>query len=170
MLLYNISEYDSAVLAHPPPRNTSVKHQGEDFAISSIIVPACPYCGRSEMSSIPQTLQMTRSIKKKRKEGGGAKQAQYHDYCEGAEQPTKYSSKMMNSIWGQYNELSVHNFKSQQCGGFGYAEVQDSQKVLQQTQQQTEQSLPEQSGSIRQFFGELGQAVTNNFMDNMHQY
>jgi len=25
--------------------------------------------------------------------------------------PLKYNSKLMNSIWGQYNRYSVHNFK-----------------------------------------------------------
>lgn len=25
--------------------------------------------------------------------------------------PVKYNSKLMNSIWGQYNKYSVHNFK-----------------------------------------------------------
>lgn len=29
----------------------------------------------------------------------------------------RYNSKLMNSIWGHYNENSVHNFKSLQCGG-----------------------------------------------------
>jgi len=26
--------------------------------------------------------------------------------------PAKYNSKLMNSIWGQYNRFSVHNIKS----------------------------------------------------------
>ena len=29
-------------------------------------------------------------------------------------QPTKYTSKMMNSIWGMYNKYSVHNLKAVQ--------------------------------------------------------
>lgn len=32
------------------------------------------------------------------------------------DQPMRYNSKLMNSIWGRYNEHSVHNFKSLQCG------------------------------------------------------
>lgn len=32
------------------------------------------------------------------------------------DQPMRYNSKLMNSIWGHYNEHSVHNFKSLQCG------------------------------------------------------
>ena len=28
-----------------------------------------------------------------------------------------YSSKMMKSIWGEYNRYSVHNFKSSQSSG-----------------------------------------------------
>lgn len=121
------------------------------------------------MASIPYTLQMTKAKKKNQKsDKKDAKHSQYYDSCMGAENPTRYNSKMMNSIWGQYNELSVHNFKSLQCGGVATPEVQDAQSM--QQPQQMQQAMPEQSGVVRQFFGELGQAVATNFMDNLHQY
>jgi len=34
------------------------------------------------------------------------------------EQPMKYSSKLMNSIWGLYNRYSVHNFKKNTDAAF----------------------------------------------------
>lgn len=45
----------------------------------------------------------------------------FHHFCmhpwPEVDQPMRYNSKLMNSIWGRYNEHSVHNFKSLQCGG-----------------------------------------------------
>lgn len=44
----------------------------------------------------------------------------FHHFCmhpwPEVDQPMRYNSKLMNSIWGRYNEHSVHNFKSLQCG------------------------------------------------------
>ena len=41
--------------------------------------------------------------------------------CLETDQPARYNSKLMNSIWGRYNEHSVHNFKSLQCGAMAAA-------------------------------------------------
>ncbi|XP_047502326.1 uncharacterized protein LOC125047853 isoform X3 [Penaeus chinensis] len=101
--------------------------------------------------------------------------------CAELDQPMRYNSKMMNSIWGRYNEDSVHNFKSLQCAGKVAAEFQQTQalqmqqqqqqlQLQQQPQQQLQQAAPEPGLGLRQRLGELGQAVTANFMDNLHQY
>ncbi|XP_068246102.1 uncharacterized protein [Palaemon carinicauda] len=144
---------------------------------TTVIIPSkdsTPYCGcfycEGKMASVPYTLQMTKAMKKNQK----ANKGQFYDSCMGGENPTRYSSKMMNSIWGQYNERSVHNFKSLQCGGVASSEVQDSQSLQQSQQLQQQQQQQMQAGTerstFRQLFGELGQAVASNFMDNMHQY
>jgi hypothetical protein len=38
--------------------------------------------------------------------------------------PVKYNSKLMNSIWGQYNKYSVHNFKQIAGDVFGFRQQQ----------------------------------------------
>ncbi|XP_042886364.1 uncharacterized protein LOC122262434 [Penaeus japonicus] len=89
----------------------------------------------------------------------------------------RYSSKMMNSIWGRYNEDSVHNFKSLQCAGKVAAESQQNQalqmqqqlQLQQQPQQQLQQAAPEPGLGLRQRLGELGQAVTANFLGCLHR-
>lgn len=73
----------------------------------------------------------------------------------------RYNSKMMNSIWGRYNEDSVHNFKSLQCAGKVAAESQQTQalqmqqqqqlQLQQQQQQQLQQAAPE-PGSVPRVF------------------
>ncbi|KAG7166949.1 uncharacterized protein LOC121868713 isoform X2 [Homarus americanus] len=113
------------------------------------------------MASIPQTLQMTKAQRQQKHFTNNTRDS-YFDRT-GGEQPMRYSSKLMNSIWGQYNENSVHNFKSLQCGGVAAPEFQDAQQHVQESPLNTRKV-------ISQRLGELGQAVAANFMDNLHQY
>ncbi|XP_071520199.1 uncharacterized protein [Panulirus ornatus] len=136
---------DQPLLPHPSP-----------------IIPSCVHCN-ARMSAVPHTLQMVKTQRQQQQRGGN--NTAHGSYFENAEmeQPMRYSSKMMNSIWGRYNENSVHNFKSLQCAGVAPAETLEAQ-------QQAQQTPPIQRSVFNQRLGELGQAVAANFMDNLHQY
>lgn len=125
--------------------------------------PFCPLYPGSIMASIPQTLQLTKTQHRQQRRGRlNPEQGSYFQNAE-LEQPMRYSSKLMNSIWGQYNENSVHNFKSLQCGGVAAPDTQETQQQLQDAPSTTREVF-------QQRLGELGTAVAANFMDNLHQY
>lgn len=121
------------------------------------------------MASIPQTLQLTKAAQKQQRSGGG-NSASIGSYCGMAEtdQPARYNSKLMNSIWGRYNEHSVHNFKSLQCGAMAAAGAQNGLEVGQAMMQPPSPSLS--SCAMKRRMRELGEAVSANFMDNLNQY
>lgn len=120
------------------------------------------------MASIPQTLQLTKAAQKQQRSGMG-NSASTGSYCGMAEtdQPARYNSKLMNSIWGRYNEHSVHNFKSLQCGAMAAAGAQNGLEVG-QAMQPPSPSLS--SCAMKRRMRELGEAVSANFMDNLNQY
>lgn len=68
----------------------------------------------------------------------------------------RYNSKMMNSIWGRYNEDSVHNFKSLQCAGKVAAEFQQTQALQMQQQQQQLQLQQQPQQQLQQAAQEPG--------------
>lgn len=172
-----VSIYELCGVSHC---STSHQTKAPYFKILSV----CSNC-LGAMSSIPHSMQMAKTMKKKQRNAKSESHSGFYA-CAEAEQPMRYSSKMMNSIWGRYNEDSVHNFKSLQCAGKVAAEFQQAQGMpiqqqqqqqlmqlpqqQQQQQQQMSQSAPESGFGLRQRLGELGQAVTANFMDNLHQY
>lgn len=93
-----------------------LKHQ----LISEVIFEQCLSCIR--MASIPQgafaAQQVRQSLSKVTDNGGtytktkDEKSGKMRFLPPIAEQsPLKYNSKLMNSIWGQYNRYSVHNLK-----------------------------------------------------------
>ncbi|KAG5880112.1 hypothetical protein JTB14_027052, partial [Gonioctena quinquepunctata] len=63
----------------------------------------CPYCNQEEaMTAVPQAAFAAKKIR------------QNEDKLKAIQRnsdPMNYSSKYMNSIWGQYNRYSVHNLK-----------------------------------------------------------
>ncbi|KAK8753649.1 hypothetical protein OTU49_000879 [Cherax quadricarinatus] len=122
----------------------------------------CLFTACSGMASVPQTLHITKTQRQQQRRGAGLNTAHecYFDNAE-LEQPMRYSSKLMNSIWGQYNKNSVHNFKSLQCGGVA---APDTQEV------QLQQAPPTTREVLQQRLEELGKAVATNYMDNLHQY
>ncbi|KAJ8942033.1 hypothetical protein NQ318_002787 [Aromia moschata] len=63
----------------------------------------CPLCSRN-MSAVPQGAFAAKKVRKNEE-----KLKEYNFNME--MNPTKYSSKFMNSVWGQYNRYSVHNLK-----------------------------------------------------------
>ncbi|KAJ8915114.1 hypothetical protein NQ315_000366 [Exocentrus adspersus] len=69
----------------------------------SIVLEFCPAC-RLNMAAVPQGAF---AAKKVRQNEGKRKDFNYTTELN----PMNYSSKYMNSIWGQYNRYSVHNLK-----------------------------------------------------------
>ncbi|XP_045124772.1 uncharacterized protein LOC123512429 [Portunus trituberculatus] len=129
--------------------------------------------GDGDMASIPQTLQLTKTAQKQQRNGGG-NSASIGTYCGMAEtdQPARYNSKLMNSIWGRYNEHSVHNFKSLQCGAMATASGAGAQNGLEVGQAMMQPPSPSlcSSSAMKRRMRELGEAVSANFMDNLNQY
>lgn len=166
--IYNLCDIVNCAPSHP------TKAQESNFKIIS----PCSVCA-GDMASFPHSMQMVKAQRKRQRSANSESRAGMYA-CAELDQPMRYNSKMMNSIWGRYNEDSVHNFKSLQCAGKVAAESQQTQalqmqqqqqlQLQQQQQQQLQQAAPEPGLGLRQRLGELGQAVTANFMDNLHQY
>ncbi|MPC20179.1 hypothetical protein E2C01_013110 [Portunus trituberculatus] len=93
------------------------------------------------------------------------------DLGDETDQPARYNSKLMNSIWGRYNEHSVHNFKSLQCGAMATASGAGAQNGLEVGQAMMQPPSPSLcSSAMKRRMRELGEAVSANFMDNLNQY
>ncbi|KAK4292715.1 hypothetical protein Pmani_034532 [Petrolisthes manimaculis] len=111
----------------PPPVTSSLRHLLSSFLLhhhTPPIIPG-PTEGSKKMSVIPQTLQMVKSQHQKKASMPSNGKDRNYGFAD-LDQPTRYSSKLMNSIWGRYNENSVHNFKSLQCGGVAMATTSTS--------------------------------------------
>lgn len=118
-------------------------------------------------------MQMTKAVRQQRSTGNTANGNTYFGMAE-VDQPMRYNSKLMNSIWGRYNEHSVHNFKSLQCGAVQGPVVGGAAAYTAEAAGQTmmmQPPSPTLNGSaMRRRMRELGEAVSKNIMDNLNQY
>jgi len=113
----------------------------------------CYHC-YGEMASIPHSMQMVKSQRKRYNNASGNTTPTGCFNAADVDKPNRYSQKMMNAIWGMYNKDSVHNFKSMACDAVTAAEIQAAA----------------QDGIIYHgMLGELGRAVCSNFLENIYR-
>ncbi|XP_030752029.1 uncharacterized protein LOC115879379 [Sitophilus oryzae] len=75
----------------------------EDFSV--IDFGFCKDCLEEEIKmSVPQGAFASIKVRKNMNK-------MIDDYAPTKQEPSKYNSKYMNSIWGMYNRFSVHNLK-----------------------------------------------------------
>ncbi|GJQ80082.1 hypothetical protein Trydic_g19365 [Trypoxylus dichotomus] len=88
--------------------------------LAELLFEFCSHCGCSliEMSTIGHAAFAVCKVRQNNEKLVSKMQAMeyekekfYEDQHNMEPTPMKYSSKMMNSIWGMYNRYSVHNFK-----------------------------------------------------------
>ncbi|CAL4127487.1 unnamed protein product [Meganyctiphanes norvegica] len=147
----------------------------EEGDCSTIIT--CYHC-HGEMASIPHSMQMVKSQRKRYNQASFSK-APITGYSDDmVDKPNRYNSKKMNAIWGMYNKDSVHNFKSMACDAVTEPEIRavahgaDYADMLLDNQDMYKQQQFQQldHGKHRGMFGELGKAVSANFLENIYHY
>ncbi|KAL6260741.1 hypothetical protein P5V15_008264 [Pogonomyrmex californicus] len=103
--------------------NLATRRQYTRRQITELLFESCIDCGR--MSAVPQgafaAIKVRENMDKKKavsamKTENKEDTKRFHPYPKTPQEGweltlLKYNSKLMNSIWGQYNRYSVHNFK-----------------------------------------------------------
>ncbi|XP_018562185.1 uncharacterized protein LOC108904209 [Anoplophora glabripennis] len=105
----------------------------------------CPDCSLN-MAAVPQGAFAAKKVRKNEE-----KRKEFHYTTE--LNPMNYSSKYMNSIWGQYNRYSVHNLKKIMDDGVFAMSVGKGKRSTAATQ-------PVEKPAISTDLGPVGSAIS----------